>query len=75
MLIMPVYSPKRRLFRWIAYLFLSLVITLVCAGAIYEALENLRGRRLYHPPGQLVEIGAYRLQLYCIGRRLSHCDP
>ena len=67
---MPAYSPKRRLFRWIAYLlvgFLSLVIALVCAGAIYEALENLRGRRLYPPPGQLVEIGAYRLQLYCIG--------
>ena len=67
---MPVHSSKRRLFRWMAYLlvgFLSLVIALVCAGAIYEATENHRDRRLYHPPGRLVDIGGYRLHLYCIG--------
>jgi len=67
---MPVHSSKRRLFRWMAYLlvgFLSLVIALVCAGAIYEATENHRDRRLYHPPGRLLDIGGYRLHLYCIG--------
>jgi len=66
----PARSRKLILFRWLRYLlagFLSLLIALVCAGAIYEGIENHRDRLRFHPPGRLVDIGGYRLHLYCIG--------
>jgi pimeloyl-ACP methyl ester carboxylesterase len=36
-------------------------------GAIYQALASARDRRRYPPPGQLIDIGGYRLHLYCAG--------
>ena len=66
----PTRSRKRIFFRWLRFLltgFLGLLIALVCAGAIYEAIESHRDRLRFHPPGQLVDIGGYRLHLYCTG--------
>jgi Alpha/beta hydrolase family len=66
----PARSRKLIFFRWLRYLLtgvLSLLIALVCAGAIYEAIESHRDRLRFHPPGQMVDIGGYRLHLYCTG--------
>ena len=63
-------SRKRRFFRYMRYLLtvlVALVIALVCAGAIYEGIESHRDQRQFHPPGRLVDIGGYRLHLYCLG--------
>src|SRR5260370_40839387 len=65
----PARSRKHLFFRWMRYRltgFLSLLIALVCAGAIYEGIESHRDRLRFHPPGRLVDIGGYRLHLYCI---------
>jgi pimeloyl-ACP methyl ester carboxylesterase len=67
----PAPSRKRRFFRWTRYLLtglLGLLIALVCAGAVYEGIESHRDRLRFHPPGRLVDIGGYRLHLYCIGK-------
>jgi len=45
----------------------GLVVALVCTGAIYEGIQSHRDRRLFRPPGRLVDIGGYRLHIYCIG--------
>lgn len=66
----PVRSRTRRVVRWIRYLaigFAILLIALLGTGAVYEGIESHRDRQLYHPPGQLVDIGGYRLHLYCTG--------
>jgi pimeloyl-ACP methyl ester carboxylesterase len=66
----PARSRKRTFFRWMRYLLtglLSLLIALVCAGAVYEGIESHREQRQFHPPGRLVDIGGYRLHLYCLG--------
>ena len=66
----PTRSRRRIFFRWLRYLltgFLILLLALVCAGAIYEAIESHRDRLRFHLPGQLVDIGGYRLHLYCTG--------
>jgi pimeloyl-ACP methyl ester carboxylesterase len=70
----PVPSRRRRFFRWVRYLLtglLCLLIALVCIGAIYEGIESHRDRRQYHPPGRLVDIGGYRLHLFCTGEGSS----
>lgn len=66
----PVSSRKWIFLRWLRYLFvgfLSLLIVLVCAGAIYEGIESHRDQRKFHPPGRLVDVGGFRLHLYCLG--------
>ena len=60
----------RSFFRFIRRLLTGLVglfIALLCAGAIYEGIQSHRDRRLFHPPGRLVDVGGYRLHLYCTG--------
>jgi pimeloyl-ACP methyl ester carboxylesterase len=45
-----------------------LVLTVVVlTGALYQAIASARDRRLYPPPGRMVDIGSYRLHLYCTG--------
>jgi pimeloyl-ACP methyl ester carboxylesterase len=66
----PARSRKIIFFRWLRYLltgFLSFLIALVCAGAIYEGIHSHRDRLRFHPPGRLVDVGGYRLHLYCTG--------
>jgi pimeloyl-ACP methyl ester carboxylesterase len=55
---------------WIGRALLGLVITLVAlatTGAIYQAVATAIDRRTYPPPGQLVDIGGYRLHINCVG--------
>jgi pimeloyl-ACP methyl ester carboxylesterase len=46
---------------------LVFLVVLACAGGIYEAIASRRDRTLFHPPGRLVDVGGYRLHLYCVG--------
>jgi pimeloyl-ACP methyl ester carboxylesterase len=46
---------------------LSLAFILAIIGAIYQTMATARDWKLYPPPGQLVDVGGYRMHLYCIG--------
>lgn len=46
---------------------LALVVVLACVGAIWEAIASHRDRALFHAQGRLVDVGGYRLHLYCVG--------
>jgi pimeloyl-ACP methyl ester carboxylesterase len=48
----------------------GLVITLVAlglSGAIYQVIATEVDKRAYPPPGQLVDVGGYKLHIYCVG--------
>jgi len=51
----------------LAYL-LAASVLLAAAGATYEEIASARDRRLYPPPGKLVDIGGRRLHIYCTGQ-------
>ena len=64
-------ATNRRWLRWLGYTaggLLTLVFLLACVGFIYEQIEESRDRRLNHPPGLMVDVGGYRMHLYCIGQ-------
>jgi pimeloyl-ACP methyl ester carboxylesterase len=42
-------------------------VVIAAVGALYQAISTSREQRLYPPPGQLVDIGGYRLHLFCSG--------
>jgi pimeloyl-ACP methyl ester carboxylesterase len=46
---------------------LLLILGLVLAGAVYESASEAADVRAYPPPGQLVDVGGYRLHIYCTG--------
>lgn len=44
------------------------VVALLLLGSYgYQQLASWRERRLYPPPGQLVDVGGYRMHIYCVG--------
>lgn len=44
-----------------------LILSLALLGAIYEALAEAADAKKYPPPGQLVDVGGYRLHINCTG--------
>lgn len=45
----------------------ALIAGLALAGAGYEAVAARGDARAYPPPGQMVDVGGYRLHLQCVG--------
>lgn len=61
---------SRTLLRALKYVLaveLLLVIVAAGIGAMYEAVQQRRDRVTYQPPGKLIDVGGYRLHLYCTG--------
>jgi pimeloyl-ACP methyl ester carboxylesterase len=56
----------RRFLRWLGGMVAGLVI-LSLLGAVYESAAEAADARTYPPPGQLVNVGGYRLHIYCMG--------
>lgn len=64
---MNIHPLLRPIARIIAWLIVSILL-LVAAGAIYQAIATQSDQRNYPAPGQLVDVGGYRLHIYCVGQ-------
>jgi hypothetical protein len=56
--------------RWIKRVTLGLlgqVVALAVTGALYQLAGTAIDSRKYPPPGKSVDVGGYRLHLYCTG--------
>src|SRR4051812_32952867 len=61
---------RSRLWRWTKRALAGLaapVDVLLLAGATYQFVATKIDERKYPPPGSLVDVGGYRLHLYCTG--------
>jgi pimeloyl-ACP methyl ester carboxylesterase len=58
---------RRHWLKWLAAGFLLLIGLLLAAGMIYESAASAAARRNFPPPGQLVDVGGYRLHLRVMG--------
>jgi pimeloyl-ACP methyl ester carboxylesterase len=47
---------------------LALIVLLAVSGGTYEAIMRAGDAKRYPPPGQLVDVGGYRLHLHCVGQ-------
>ncbi|GIL15593.1 MAG: hypothetical protein BroJett039_07660 [Chloroflexota bacterium] len=45
----------------------AFIVIVIFAGCAYQALSEANDERAYPPPGQLIDVGGYKLHLYCIG--------
>lgn len=53
--------------RIIAWLIVGIFL-LAAVGAIYQAIATQSDRRNHPAPGQLVDVGGYRLHIHCVGQ-------
>jgi pimeloyl-ACP methyl ester carboxylesterase len=66
-------QPRRRN-RWVLWTgrvllgLLALIVLLALGGAGYEAIMAAGDAKRYPPPGQLVDVGGYRMHLHCVGQ-------
>ena len=66
---------RNRLVVWIGRILLgllALIVLLAVGGASYQAIMTRGDGRRYPPPGQLVDVGGYRLHLDCVGQGTTH---
>src|SRR4051794_11883465 len=66
----PVWHSGKRVLRWIGRglaALVGLIVVLALVGASYEAIAAAGDARHYPAPGQLVDIGGYRLHIQCVG--------
>ena len=66
------FNPQhaRGLLFWLKRSVLGMLIVLIVlsgVGFAYQAIATAADKRNYPPPGQLVDVGGYRLHLYCVG--------
>ena len=67
-------QPRRRTNRFVFWAgrvllgLLALIVLLAASGAAYEAIMATGNTRRYPPPGQLVDVGGYRMHLHCVGQ-------
>jgi pimeloyl-ACP methyl ester carboxylesterase len=52
---------------WTGLAVLAILAVAAAAGAAYQVICSVRDGRRYPPPGQLIDIGGYRLHMYCKG--------
>lgn len=57
----------KRLARWLIFGLLGLA----ALGAVYQAIATQRDARAYPPPGQLIDVGGYKIHLYCTGENVD----
>ena len=71
---LPSPQPRRRTNRFVYWAgrillgLLALIVLLAASGATYEAIMANGDTRRYPPPGQLVDVGGYRMHLHCVGQ-------
>jgi len=47
---------------------LTLIIAVLVVGGLYENISETRERRFHPMPGQLVDVGGYKMHIYCTGQ-------
>ena len=50
---------------------LAIIIILPLAGTLYQSIATEIDKRNHPPPGQMIDIGGYRLHLYCVGENVE----
>jgi hypothetical protein len=64
-------TTARRIMRWTGKALLGLIVALLVltvVGAIYQAIATELAERAYPPPGEMVDVGGYRLHINCVGQ-------
>ncbi|MBO3462732.1 alpha/beta hydrolase [Aetokthonos hydrillicola Thurmond2011] len=52
-----------------------LILLLLSVGVLYGAIATTSDQYKYSPPGKLVDVGGYKLHIYCSGERTDDRSP
>jgi pimeloyl-ACP methyl ester carboxylesterase len=60
-------NPNPNWLRRVVFLLAAFALLLAAAGLVYQSLASARDRRAFPMPGQLIDVGGYRLHIECTG--------
>ena len=63
-------KPANRIRKWLKRVGLSLLVLLIAlpiTGATYQFIASRIDERNFPPMGQLIDVGGYKMHLYCVG--------
>ena len=63
-------KPQNRLLIWTRRVLIGLLVTLLALagiGATYQAIGTVRDARAFPPPGEMVDVGGYKMHIVCSG--------
>jgi pimeloyl-ACP methyl ester carboxylesterase len=63
-------NTSRKVFDWLKRIVMRLIIIIIVlalAGIIYQTAATESDQRKYPPPGALVNVGGYKMHIYCMG--------
>lgn len=68
----PSMAAKRKKVLWrrvgrVLLVIVLLIVGLATTGLLYQSIVSAREASSYPPPGKLIDVGGYRLHLYCTG--------
>ena len=64
-------QPRRGLGAWVRRGLVWMIVGLLALaviGAVYQAVATEMDQRAYPPPGEMVDVGGYRLHINCVGQ-------
>src|SRR5579863_1004452 len=61
-------TPSRQWLRVIVRLLVAIILLVLFAGFLYQNISEARDRRFHSMPGQLIDIGGYKLHINCRGQ-------
>ena len=64
-------SRKPTALKSVLRVFLAIIIFLPLSGTLYQIIATALDQRSYPPPGKLVDVGGYRLHIYCSGENMD----
>jgi pimeloyl-ACP methyl ester carboxylesterase len=53
---------------WTAAFAVCLVVLIAGVGATYQLIASVRDRQANPPPGKMIDVGGFRMHLYCVGQ-------
>jgi pimeloyl-ACP methyl ester carboxylesterase len=68
-------SNRRTLISSIVAIMVAVFLLLAIAGLIYQSTSNARDRRSHPVPGQLIDVGGYKMHIDCTGQSAAKPTP
>ena len=61
-------APSRHWIRIVVRGIIAFVILLAASGFVYENISEARDRRFHPMPGELIDVGGYKMHIDCTGQ-------
>jgi len=72
---MPAKRARASVLRYLAIAAFIFILLLAVSGLVYQSTSTARDRRSHPMPGQLIDVGGYKMHINCMGQSIGKQTP